>query len=949
MSFRRALPWCVLLYFVTVVLANAYLWHEELSLRAIEYRRFDYEWELQLPWRAAKGEWSAFDFAYPVGPLWQLLAWCGAALLGPGAEGLVAGQHVVFPLASLVLCATVASVLTKDPMRRAAMLFALCVLALHDDVRSFRAVASLVVIIAYVPVFSPGSHSVENALSGRRSWLRPGLSACAWFAAGLLSFDNLILGLISLAAMFAAEVAATRAPRAAVLRLGRTLAVATALAVAFGLALSRFGNGPAAFISGMVGVVRDYTITQADDAGGFSVAGVVLFITLASLPALLFMTRRFLDATTAMWLAGALPGVFRGVLRSDPEHVYSATLPLVAVLCLVCVRDWGKHHFKAAWSGLLASIFILGWFGGHRERPSAWQPTKLARALTLRWSPASPGADFGYQGDLQRVIAWMRAEAAAGAQCITVPHGMGAAHPLADVDGPNKNVLRWSASRQREVAEKLRRTACPRLVMRLDTFDWQPAVHQWALGPDFVARAQYYEPVARLGPAVFGAKLRDVPLQLKRTPIHVAELLNRRQLSVPGSLELSFERPIPEHHMIEIAYELHVPTVRRLLGGMPWLEVEFFAGEESLGPRTLLAGLEVDHRTVQVIAPVPEAAEWHWYGLHATRRPRGATRMVIHTVARDASARRLDLRVHGLSELSLSEPAGPKPAACESHVDLTQRAARGFGRFTVAATRAQSISLPPNPLPEPPAELFLPVRACEGSCVFAEVSRDSPAGDGTFFDMHVVDGPLRPREVRFFLRPGDFTKTVEVPMSAFADRETLVRFGVDPGDDTDGDTVRIERPVLAPCQSRKSLIQELHQDRLEVARGLAAATVDGLTLSPEQRASAPVDARLGVEVKAGDCLAFTLAPETQKEAGVAIEVSVLESDVVRRLLREEFRPGNVKPRRFKDVPLEQWKDKWIKLRFSAWPLGLGEAPRAQILRPRLHTCGRSAPWGRHGG
>ncbi len=43
MKLRRALPWLVAAYFVATIACNAYLWHEQLSLRALEYRRFDYE------------------------------------------------------------------------------------------------------------------------------------------------------------------------------------------------------------------------------------------------------------------------------------------------------------------------------------------------------------------------------------------------------------------------------------------------------------------------------------------------------------------------------------------------------------------------------------------------------------------------------------------------------------------------------------------------------------------------------------------------------------------------------------------------------------------------------------------------------------------------------------------------------------------------------------------
>ncbi len=950
MKLRRALPWLIAAYFVATVACNAYLWHEQLTLRALEYRRFDYEWELQLPWRAAKGEWSAFDFVYPVGPLWQLLAWCGAALVGRDAQGLVAGQHLVFPLVSVLICGLITLFVTKDPVRRAVVMLGLCLLSLHDDVRSLRSIASVALVIAYVPLTSPNQSPDSPQSRSLRSWQQPALTALAWAFAGLLAFDNLVLGLASMASMAAAEVAASRRLRAPAIRLFQTLAVGTALSLAFALSLERFGNGPVALARGVMNVVRDYSITQSDDAGGFSVSSALFFLTLTLLPTVVFLTRQRQDCTTAMWLAGVFPGVFRGILRSDPEHVYASLAPLAAVLCIICVRNWGKRHVITAWSGLLSAGFILGWFGGHADRASAWQPTKIADALALRFGAGFPKATANYQSDLGRAIAWMRDEASAGASCISVPHGMGVAHPLADVGGPTKTLLRWSATRQKEIGEKLRKAACPRMVLRLESFDWQPAVHQWALGPDFVIRAQYYEPTVRLGPALFGARLRDKPLVPKRTPIPVSQVLRKEALPVPGSIELSFRRPIPEHHLIELDYEISVPTLRRMVGGMPWLEVQFFDGEEPLARRMLLPGLEVHNRIAQVLAPVPEAAEWHWSGVQPARNPRRATRMVIHSVARDASANYMAIRVHALTELVLSDPGSFESEACEADVDLDRRAQSGaFGRFTEATAEDGRIVLPPNPHPEPPAELFLPVRPCPNSCLFARVARESKAGDGAHFDVHALDGRLRPRLARLELLPASFPKALELPLEQFAGREALLRFAVEPGENADGDTLVIQSARVAPCVSRKSLIQELHQARLEVARGTAVATEDGISMVPEHQGSPPVDARLGVEVNAGDCIAFAVAPDAAKPVGVAIEVGVLESDVVRRLVREEFKPGETKPREFSNLPLELWKNKWVKLRFSAWPLGLGDTPRALVLRPRLHTCGKPAPWGSHGG
>ena len=621
-----------------------------------------------------------------------------------------------------------------------------------------------------------------------------------------MSLDNFLLGLAGFAAMTTFEAVAARRVRAAALRgVSFGILAAVGLGIFAGL-LEWRGNGVAAFVRGSVGIVRDYTLAQVDNPAGFTVHNAVLFVLLSLLPAVALASRRHRDVTHGMWLAGVAPSVFRGVLRSDPEHVYSALMPLAGVLVLICARSVGRRNAVTAWSGLLASTFILGWFGAHVERPSAWQPTKLWRAAR-RFAGASP-PEAGYQGDLGRVVRWMN-EHAPNARCIGVPHGLGAAHAMTNVDGPTKNVLRWSVSRQLSLARAIERADCPLAVERLDTFDWPKALHEWALGPDFLTRAELYRPVARLGPAVFGAQLRPEPARPLRRALPLTEVPAAAFLPVPGSVDYTFSRPVPYDHLLEVEYELSVSEVRRLAGGMPWLEVQFFGADGPLGEPMIFNGLEVDHRVKQIVGIAPEVAEWRWIAGQRPLGQRKATRMVIRTVARDASPPSVVFRLYGLSELSPPEmEAFDAPAACRGELDLVSAVAEGhaLGRFTTAHVVDGAIALSPNQYPEPPSELFVPATPCEDSCLFAQVGIESGEGDGASFEVHAVDGAVRPLLARFELAPNAPAKLIEAPLSRFAGRPILLRLASESGATTKGDAVRIRKARVGPCTSRRSLV-----------------------------------------------------------------------------------------------------------------------------------------------
>jgi hypothetical protein len=161
--------------------------------------------------------------------------------------------------------------------------------------------------------------------------------------------------------------------------------------------------------------------------------------------------------------------------------------------------------------------------------------------------------------------------------------------------------------------------------------------------------------------------------------------------------------------------------------------------------------------------------------------------------------------------------------------------------------------------------------------------------------------------------------------------------------------VRIKKSRIGPCTSRRSLVFALHQGQYRDVRGTSAVRVDQMVLTTLEPAAPPADTRVGFEPKEGECLALDLAPERidEKSGGVALEVSVVESDVVRRLAREEFAAADMPLRSLSDLPLGQWRGKWVELRFATWPLDLGGPSRALFIRPRLHRCGHDAAWGFH--
>ena len=352
--------WALLSVALTFVSANVLRWWGTLGHHQLVVRRFDYEWELQLAWRAARGEWVGVDFAYPIGPLWQLLSWIAAAGHTSEPEMIVAGMHAVFPLASLVVALILCRAVFPPGWKRTVAFAVLALLALHDDVRTLRAIVSLALMIAYVPTAKPGEPL------GTPRWRRALVAAGTLTCAAALSLDGAILGVAAILVMAITEAALGGGARVAAGRAARTLGPA-AIVVGLFVGLAALAGGQPWAIFGESGaIVRAYSVNMAFDAREITPGPLITFAVLGFAPIAVFASHRFRDVNGAMWLAGAVPLVLRASLRSDAEHAYAALMPVVALLTFIALRHTKTQPWTSVWGGLLAALFLLGWFAeGH--------------------------------------------------------------------------------------------------------------------------------------------------------------------------------------------------------------------------------------------------------------------------------------------------------------------------------------------------------------------------------------------------------------------------------------------------------------------------------------------------------------------------------------------------------------------------------------------------------
>lgn len=930
----RAATWAVAIGATLLALGNAVAWWGTLSDRHLVVRQYDYEWELSLAWRAARGEWSGVHFAYPIGPLTQLLSLVGSLGEVGAPERVIGGMHLVFPLLSIALAALVARAAARAGWRRVLAFAALCLLALHDDVRSLRALLSLAVVVAFTALHEQADPS--------REWRRAAVVAAALVAAAGLSLDGGLLGALSLASMSAGELVATREPdgrRAVALRALRVAAVAVLALGAWALVAELAGAGALAMIREASGIVRAYSVNMAADARELDAGNVVAFGLLAFATLPLLFTRRFADRTARMWMIGALPLLLRGALRTDAEHAYAATMPLVAVLVLVVLRAVPERPGLAAHGGLLASLFLLGWLATDARPVAAWHPGRLLVAARVLARGRQPEP---YESDLGRVTDFARRIARERPRCVGFPVGMGVAQVVAGLDGPAPMQLRWSSGMQEQLARSIRSSACPYFVQRIASFDRPYGLGSWGLGADFVARCELYEPIEQLGPATFASALRATPAPSARFALPASGVPGAHRVGAGGRLEVRFGRRVPLDRLVEITYRAEASRLSQLLGSAPWVTVQVHDGATPIGEPMVFPGLELGAHAAQVIPLHPEIAEWRWVTGRRPERILAADRLTFEVHGRALTAGGLTLELVSLAELAPPEVREPPRAACDPVLDLAARvrAGGGFVRHAPPA-RADHLDLPTGPPREPRPEVFVTARPCESSCLLAEV--ELAQGDAADLEIHLVDGPERPRELRWAMSPGA-PRPIELPLARVAGRDVMLRFGAS---GPQGSVVRVLRPRIAPCAALVSLVTRVHEGAYSAHHGTVRVSGDQLELTLQPPWSPPVELRIPVTVpRESACLAADLmVPAPWSGVPFSVDVGVLEGDVVHRRTRPAvWREEQLV--RVRDVDLRAFAGRDVQVRFAARPLTrtVWEGT-AVVARPRLHRCGDGAPWG----
>lgn len=921
MNGRRAFI-LVAAYFVLATCANAAARALAFDARVLDHRAFDFGWELGLPWRASHGEWVGRDFHYPIGPLWQLLAWLGSLGGRASAQASVGGLHVVFPLASLATAALLCRWRFQDRRARLIAFASFALFALHDDVRSFRALVSFAVVLLYAP------RDEQSA--------RPPLVAGALVAlATLLSFETGLLGLASLVAMAVTEAVAARSAKPALRRLGRALAGLAGGLVVLALLWALAGGSFASAVAGWLGITGGYVTIMVEGRHGLSLSPVLTFAALGLAPLALGLSPRFRSVSTSVLLAGALPLLGRALIRSDAEHVYAALLPLAAALTVVSLDLAARRPVLAGLTALLVATFALGWFGSRREVPTAWAPSgfvRLAEALARR-SPAR----LGYDHDLPRIARWAR-EHRDG--CMVLPERAVVVHALADVPGPTETALRWTPAMKERVAADIARERCPTAVRQLSSFDFPPPYQSFAFGADFLEQSLAYEPAERLGPATFASRLRPAPLAAEARPLAASELGRERALPVPGSLSYALGRSVPWDRLLRLDYTLEVPPLRVLVGGSPWMKIAFFDGAERLGEVTALADVSVGRRSRALVPVHAEVAEWRWAAGREPRFERQADRVEIVADARPLSPSSVRFTLHAVEELAPPPAARPAAQSCTAELELAPLVGQGraYARGIAPLVEGDAVVLDPNPQTEPLSEVFVPVRPCPDSCLYAELGVES--GGTARFEAHVIDDWEKPRLLEWEVTSGVSPKPAQLSLAAWAGRDVLVRFGTWPVGRA-GAKARVWRPRIGPCRGT-SLVQALHDRRFALIRGEVDPRGDTLRMSVAPLGKPPSELRIPVEVSEGSCLAYDLGLEGP--AGTppsAIEVALFHQNVSLRLTRDHVAPGGAKS--YRDVSLSELTGKQAEVRIAAW--GADPSTVALVSRLRVHRCGDGAPWG----
>ena len=811
-----AATYLLLGYALLLVVAQAVVRVAAWDMRGFDANLIDYTWQVELPWRATRGEWSGRDFHFPMGPLWQVFALAGTLAGGFSAPLVIAGMQAATQLGGIAVGVWLAR-RTVGPARLL-LIGAVVFSAYGAGISTLRPLLSVVHLVLYA----------ESARSDEPpSWRAAFAAATASSLLMLFSFDRLVFASLSVLVMAAFEwLARQRAglpPALALRRLARYALAQAGLLAMLGLAALACGASPLEYLIGQRRLTASYAVNMATSGAGSPVAGAVLFALLAGGLALAPLIARQRALAGGVLIAGALPLLGFSAVQPNPGHVFMGALPVLVVLCLVAAKDDLAVPGQRAAAGLFALTFLLGWFGTFRG--DAWLHPRalvtLREVLAQRLAPQNDYVtDLGRATDFARSLKTRDPTLA----CIGFSPALTAAHALADVPGPTSARIRWNAEQRQELGDDIRRAKCPWFVYQVGGFD-RPDKPNWFIGEDLIAIAETYQLAERLGPATFGLTRRAEPLPARSERLEVAPRSER--LALGAELVVPLGRVLADADLLRVDYTLEVPRWATLLGAAPQLEYRFEREGRALTDFIDVFDLSVNRPTRTLVAVNPAIAEPRWMGELDATEARSADAIRFRVRARGRlTPGHATLHIQGASTWRPGDAGRrPAPGRCELERDLLgdARGERPLSRNVALRASAERILLHPNPTHEQGAEVFFEVTPCADSCLVGETGIDMPAGsgDGAELSLHVLDGPHRPRIAVFDVLPGQESRRFEVPLQSWADRRVLLRLGSLPRADPSSDFLWVQRPRVARCSARAELASALIS-----GRALAEGSVD---------------------------------------------------------------------------------------------------------------------------
>lgn len=921
----RAALTALVAYALLVVAAQAVVRVLAWDMRGFDANLIDYTWQIELPWRATRGEWSGRDFHFPMGPLWQVFALAGTLGGGFSAPLVIAGMQVATQLGGIGIALWLGA--KARGVSRLLLVGAVMLASYGAGISTLRPLLSVVHLWLYARDArddQPARWSSAAAAAGVATLLM------------LFSFDRLVFASLAVVAMSSFEYLARRRSglpaRISLIRFLRyALAQAACLAAAalFAVAL---GANPIEYVAGQRRLTASYAVNMATSAEGSPVAGATLFALSAVGLVLWVLVRRKRRVAGAMLLAGALPMLAFSAVQPNPGHVFMGALPALVVLCVIAAtRSLGSDLIRIS-SSLLATGFLFGWFGTFSS--DIWlHPRALVSARDALTRRLQPQTDF--VTDLGRTADYSRALLARdpSIRCMGFSPALTATHALADINGPTSATIRWNAEQRLELAEAIRAARCPWFVYQVGGFD-RPDRPSWFIGEDLIAIGESYRVHERLGPATYALERRATPQPARVETLPMTP--ERRRLALGVELVIPLGREVSDADLLRIDYTLSVSRLATLIGAAPHLEYRFEKSGTATTEYADLFDLSVNRPTHTLVAVNPAMAETRWIGEPGTPGSRHADGLRFRLRARGRfTPKTAELEVSGISVAAPGAPEGPAPApSCELERDLLSDATTGVAlpRNVALRASAERVSLHPNPTSEQGAEVYFPIKPCADSCLVALAGIELPPGngDGAELDVNVLQGPSRPRLVKLDVLPGAGPSRLEIPLQRFASESVLLRFGSLPHGDPSQDFLWLQRPRLARCTARTSLSEALRQERA-TAEGAVEARGDDVAIGPGQsKLTYP----------------FTVVADTCLELGLGLDgsngaygflIGVRADGLVHGVTLGEVKAGET--RRLDPVSMHDFhkREVVLELHFERKP---DTAGTLRLIAPRLGRCPR---------